>query len=180
MGAECAYRRCQVRVSECRFKSLYDRSFNQERCTFADWSISRSVGQTGGLRFLSIPDIIALNRLVVSRSGARSGSASIVIKPEIIEYLVDAVQGSLFGIELYPSIYDKASGYAHGIISKHPFMDGNKRTGLLSAFTFLEINGYMAVTSLSNDEIVSIGSLTARGIMERNDLVDWLSRNVHS
>ena len=99
MGAECAYRRCQVRESECRFKSLYDRSFNQERCTFADWSISRSVGQTGGLRFLSIPDIIALNRLVISRSGFRSGSTSFVIKPEIIEYLVEAVQVSLFGID---------------------------------------------------------------------------------
>ena len=135
------------------------------------------MGQTGGLRFLSILDIIELNRLAVSRSGSRSGSTWFVIKPEIIEYLVDAIQGSLFGHDLYPSTYDKASGYAHGIITRHPFMDGNKRTGLLAAFTFLEINGYLAAASLSNDEIVSIGLRTARGMMERDDITDWLSQH---
>ena len=74
-------------------------------------------------------------------------------------------------------MYDKASGYAHGIITRHPFMDGNKRTGLLAAFTFLEINGYLAAASLSNDEIVSIGLRTARGMMERDDIADWLSQH---
>jgi death-on-curing protein len=31
---------------------------------------------------------------------------------------------------------------AHGIAETQPFVDGNKRTALVSMLTFLEINGY--------------------------------------
>lgn len=30
----------------------------------------------------------------------------------------------------------------HSLIKNHPFVDGNKRTGIYSAMTFLELNGY--------------------------------------
>lgn len=33
-----------------------------------------------------------------------------------------------------------AAAYAHGIIKNHPFIDGNKRTGILTAISFLEYN----------------------------------------
>lgn len=34
------------------------------------------------------------------------------------------------------------AAYFFYIIKNHPFVDGNKRTGLLTAITFLEINNY--------------------------------------
>jgi len=34
-----------------------------------------------------------------------------------------------------------AAKYAHGIVSAHPFVDGNKRTAFLAAYIFLKING---------------------------------------
>lgn len=41
-----------------------------------------------------------------------------------------------------PSAFDLASAYAAGIILNHPFVDGNKRTGFLTAFIFLDLNGW--------------------------------------
>lgn len=41
-----------------------------------------------------------------------------------------------------PSIFDLAEIYCFGIIQNHPFVDGNKRTGLLAANAFLHLNGY--------------------------------------
>jgi death-on-curing protein len=41
-----------------------------------------------------------------------------------------------------------------GIAETQPFVDGNKRTALVIALTFLEINGY--VVDLSEDELVQL------------------------
>jgi len=41
-----------------------------------------------------------------------------------------------------------------GIAETQPFVDGNKRTALVVALTFLEINGY--VVDLSEDELVQL------------------------
>lgn len=38
-----------------------------------------------------------------------------------------------------------------GIIADHPFVDGNKRTGMLVALTFIEINSYK--TFIKNGEL---------------------------
>ncbi|MBO3459813.1 type II toxin-antitoxin system death-on-curing family toxin [Aetokthonos hydrillicola Thurmond2011] len=38
------------------------------------------------------------------------------------------------------NLYDLAAPYAYGIIRNHPFIDGNKRTGLAVALTFLLFN----------------------------------------
>jgi len=34
-----------------------------------------------------------------------------------------------------------AAAYAAGIVRNHPFVDGNKRTGFLAAYSFLAVNG---------------------------------------
>lgn len=49
---------------------------------------------------------------------------------------------SFAGKDLYPDIISKAACYLRSFSMNHPFFDGNKRTALLSAMTFLEMNGY--------------------------------------
>ena len=40
-------------------------------------------------------------------------------------------------------LFALAGAYIYGIVRNHPFLDGNKRTGYLAAFTFLLINGWL-------------------------------------
>lgn len=56
--------------------------------------------------------------------------------------LESAPRQKVFGKELYPTIFSKAALYTRDIIMNHPFLDGNKRTGIVTASIFLENNGY--------------------------------------
>lgn len=39
-------------------------------------------------------------------------------------------------------VFDLAAAYAYGVSKAHAFVDGNKRTGLVAALTFLRLNGF--------------------------------------
>ena len=41
-----------------------------------------------------------------------------------------------------PTLFQMAASYSHGIVKNHPFLDGNKRTGFMSAYIFLGVNGW--------------------------------------
>lgn len=40
------------------------------------------------------------------------------------------------------ALFALATDYCLGIVRNHPFVDGNKRTGILAAAVFLSLNGY--------------------------------------
>jgi death-on-curing protein len=71
-----------------------------------------------------------------------------------------------------------AAAYADGIIQNHPFVDGNKRTGFMAAYIFLDING----STLVADEVSATAmtmSLAASEIDE-NDYGIWLATNIET
>jgi death-on-curing protein len=42
-----------------------------------------------------------------------------------------------------PTVHDLAAAYVFGLARNHPFVDGNKRTAIVTAMLFLYLNGYM-------------------------------------
>ena len=55
---------------------------------------------------------------------------------------VEVPKSTFDGQDLYPTIFLKAAAYAFHISESQAFVDGNKRTALDVALTFLAINGY--------------------------------------
>ena len=51
-----------------------------------------------------------------------------------------------------PDIFDLAAAYLFGVLKNHPFVDGNKRTGLAAADLFLYFNGF-SLESIQEDII---------------------------
>lgn len=72
-------------------------------------------------------------------------------------------------------IFDFAAEYAFGIVRNPPFLDGNKRTGLLAAATFLVINGHMLIAS-ETDATLKTLSLAA-GEIDASAYAVWLRAN---
>ncbi len=74
-----------------------------------------------------------------------------------------------------PSVFDLAAAYASGIISNHPFVDGNKRTGFLAAFIFLDLNGWDMVAS----EAEAVGAVLELALKEidEDNLAIWLKEH---
>jgi death on curing protein len=69
-------------------------------------------------------------------------------------------------------IYGLASLYAAGIVKNHPFLDGNKRSGFLTAYTFLEANG--EEFSAPEEEVVLQTLALAAGDIREKDYAAWL------
>ncbi|HYD87886.1 MAG TPA: type II toxin-antitoxin system death-on-curing family toxin [Vitreimonas sp.] len=71
-----------------------------------------------------------------------------------------------------------AALYAAGIMRNHPFVDGNKRTGFLAAYSFLYVNGLEIVASEA-EVIVQCVSLAA-GEIDDAEFAAWLHENVQA
>jgi len=82
---------------------------------------------------------------------------------------------NLYNYEDYVELPRLAASYASGIIQNHPFLDGNKRTGLIAAYMFLDLNGM----PLQADE-VSATTMTfslASSEIDEDDYTAWLAQN---
>ena len=71
--------------------------------------------------------------------------------------------------------FDLAAAYCAGTIPNHPFLDGNKRAGLLAARAFLFLNGYSLEPSEA-DEVRVIVQFAA-GELDEAFLSAWLAAN---
>ena len=74
-----------------------------------------------------------------------------------------------------PTLADLAAAYASGIIRDHPFLDGNKRTGFMTAMAFLELNG-CRFAAAEVDAVVQTLALAA-GALDEAGYAAWLRRN---
>ena len=79
------------------------------------------------------------------------------------------------GTYLFNDCFSMAAVYAHGIIKNHPFIDGNKRSGILAALLFLEINGYQPI--FDNKELVELGIDIATNKISLEQLAACLKKN---
>jgi death-on-curing protein len=78
--------------------------------------------------------------------------------------------------DLIPGIFTKAAALLDALIRNHPFIDGNKRTGIVAASLFLHQNGYRLIAK--NEELVSIGLGVAQSKFNLNELARWLKTNI--
>ena len=83
---------------------------------------------------------------------------------------VNAPFQSFGGVELYPTLEEKAARLCYGLAKNHPFFDGNKRTALHSMMVFLEVNGCKVLEEV----IVNV----AAGEMSLENLELWLTQKV--
>ena len=83
---------------------------------------------------------------------------------------------SFDGIELYPSLVEKAARYGYGVIRNHPFADGNKRTGTALIFVFLRGNGIRFKPRA--DEFYDVVVSVADGSMAYEELAQWIEEQI--
>lgn len=85
---------------------------------------------------VTLEQLLELHVLVVAQTGGSEGIRDL----GRLEAALATQTQSVFGEELYPSLFDKAAALMRSIIADHGFVDGNKRTGMLTGLTFLKIN----------------------------------------
>jgi death-on-curing protein len=87
--------------------------------------------------FLSVEDVVFLHDEQLGRFGGAAG----IRDQGLLESAVGTPQASFGGEYLHGDLFAMAAAYAFHIAQNQAFFDGNKRTGLLSALVFLDLNG---------------------------------------
>jgi death-on-curing family protein len=91
-------------------------------------------------------------------------------------FVLAAPVQEIFGVERHPSIFNKAATYLFYIIKDHIFCDGNKRTGMVAAFTFLDINGIEIRITVNWKRIVNYAERIAGCKPNIEHISKWLKR----
>lgn len=90
-----------------------------------------------GYIYLDEEDIKQIHDDQLAQFGGQAGLRN----PAGLASAISQPQVTWGGEELYSDVYLKAAVLAFGIAESQPFVDGNKRTGLVAALTFLKVNG---------------------------------------
>lgn len=86
--------------------------------------------------FLTVEQVIDFHTEIINDFGGVHG----IREMGLLISAIEMPKAAMFGEFLHVSIYDKAAAYLYHILCNHPFVDGNKRCGLVTALTFLEVN----------------------------------------
>ena len=101
---------------------------------------------------MTVDDVVHLNDMVRRRypddtTGGRADRQG-------VDCIVEGAFGSMYGQPLHPTVHGQAAALMEGLIRLHPFRDGNKRTALLAACSFLLANGHAVVLPPDADAFV--------------------------
>lgn len=121
--------------------------------------------------YLDLEQILAIHHDQIERYGGSHGIRDLAL----LESAVARPQSTFAGEDLYPDVFLKAAVIMHGIILNHPFLDGNKRTGTVSAARFLFMNDYMLKTT--NKKLVEVALKVESKKISIKQLANWLSKN---
>jgi death on curing protein len=87
--------------------------------------------------FLNLEDVLQIHDEQLSAYGGATG----IRDQGLLESAVAMPQASFGEAYLHEDLPHMAAAYAFHIAQNQPFLDGNKRTGLVAALVFLDLNG---------------------------------------
>lgn len=120
------------------------------------------------MKYLTHDQVVRLHQALIEASGGSLG-----IRDEgMLDSALKTPLQTFDSRELFPSILDKATRLALGLIKNHPFIDGNKRIGTHAMLIFLALNGIML--SYKDEELIDIILKVASNQDTEDDLYQWI------
>ena len=100
------------------------------------------------MRYLTLHEVLAIYRRVMQQSGGAVGISNL----DGLESALAQPYVTFDGLDLYPTIVEKAAALGFSLIRNHPFIDGNKRIGHAAMEVFLVLNGFEIHASVDEQE----------------------------
>jgi len=113
--------------------------------------------------------LLTLHHCLLARFGGIEGLRD----PGLLDFAINKPRQFLaYGS---PSLFDLAASYSFGIVKNYPFLDGNKRTGFMAAYSFLGANG-LHLQAPEAEAVVFTVALAA-GDISPEHYAAWLEAN---
>ena len=124
------------------------------------------------MRFVTLGEVVELHRLLLQATGGASGIRDF----GALESAVAQPKAIFGGVDLYPTLVEKAAALGLSLVQGHPFIDGNKRVGHAAMETFLLLNGAEIDAPVDDQERLMLD--LAAGRVGRSQLTDWLRQHL--
>ena len=122
---------------------------------------------------LTLEQLLEIHALVVDATGGSTGLRDL----GRLEAAIATQTQNVFGEELYPKIVDKAAAIIRGIIADHPFVDGNKRTAMLTGLTLLKLNNSSFIARVGEIEDFAVDIATKH--VDVPEIASWLQAHIN-
>jgi len=117
-------------------------------------------------------EVIALHELVIEEHGGSYG-----LRDEgLLESAVYMPYMTFDGVDLYPTLIEKAAQLCFGLVKNHPFVDGNKRIGTMCMILFLRMNH--VELQCKEIELQDCIHALARSEMNASELTAWIKSHI--
>lgn len=93
------------------------------------------------MKYVNKKTVVMINLISLSLTGGKPTDIPNIRAGQSLGFIDRIHINEMFGQPIYPDIFHQAAAYLFYIVKNHVFYDGNKRTGLATAITFLEMNG---------------------------------------
>jgi len=123
-------------------------------------------------RYLTAEQVLFIHSALIDATGGAHGIRDL----DAFVASVERPRAGLADRELYPTPITKAAALLQSLILNHPFVDGNKRTGMAAAAIFLELHGWLL--NASHGEIEDFAVLAAVERSPIDEIAAWLERHV--
>jgi death on curing protein len=123
------------------------------------------------MKYLSAEQVLFIHARLIAETGGVHGIREL----SRLEAAVGRPRAAFGGKELHPDVFMKAAALLDALVNNHPFLDGNKRTGISAAALFLRANGWKLTAE--NAELEQFTLRVAAGHPELAELAEWFRRH---
>lgn len=117
------------------------------------------------MKYLTTDEIIKIHDELIKETGGHSG----IISYGNLDFIVNQTK--------IPKAIERASAVLfYGILTGHPFLDGNKRTALEATKVFLALNNKQLSTT--QEDIWNKLHDISEGKLKFEEIVNWIKENI--
>jgi death-on-curing protein len=122
--------------------------------------------------FLDVDEVVRLQEALILQSGGDPG----ILDRGKIESAVAQPRMTFGGVDLYPTLAEKAAALGFSLASNHGFVDGNKRIGHAAMEVFFVLNGAEIRAGVDEQEAGFLRLASHQ--MSRSEFTEWVRQHV--
>lgn len=121
--------------------------------------------------FLDLEEVLEIHHDLIRRYGGREGIRDL----GVLQSALAMPQAGSSTEYYHTDLFEMAAAYLFHIAKNHPFVDGNKRTGIAAAIVFLEMNG--VEVRATNDALLRTVLAVAEGTLGKSGIAEFFRKN---
>lgn len=122
------------------------------------------------IRYLLPEQVLFIHSRLIESTGGAHGVRDL----SMLLSALGIPQATFDGNNLYGDLFSKAASLMDSLIRDHPFVDGNKRTGIAAAALFMQLNGYFLV--VANEEMARFTLACAQSKVTLEEITAWIQQ----